>query len=161
MKKLLSILLLSSSLTFANNNSIGLDTLVGATIGVAIGNQIGNGNGRDVAKVAGGLLGATIANNSRTPTYSNNSSGYYNNNAYNNNAYNNNGYERTTTYVNNHYYNDYDRYERHYVYNRPSPQVTIVYQNYDRYYPKHYYKKHHHPHYHGHPKHYKKHYYGR
>ncbi|CAM4034315.1 glycine zipper 2TM domain-containing protein [Arcobacter cloacae] len=157
MKKLLSMLLFSGSLLFANNNSIGLDTLVGATIGVAIGNQIGNGNGRDVAKVAGGLLGAAIANNSRTPSYTNNS-GYYNNNAYNNNAYNNSGYERTTTYVNNnYYYNDYDRY---YAYNRPpSPQVTIVYQNYDRHYPKHYYKKHHHPHHHGHPKHYK--HYGR
>ena len=159
MKKLLSILLFSGSLLFANNNSIGLDTLVGATIGVAIGNQIGDGNGRDVAKVAGGLLGAAIANNSRTPTYSNNNP-YYNN-SYDNGSYNNNGYERTTTYVNNHYYNDYDRA---YIYNRPSPQVTIVYQNYDRYYPKYYYKKHHHyrpPHHHGYPKHYKKHYYGR
>ncbi|CAM3507285.1 MAG: glycine zipper 2TM domain-containing protein [Aliarcobacter sp.] len=151
MKKLLSILLFSGSLLFANNNSIGLDTLVGATIGVAIGNQIGDGNGRDVAKVAGGLLGAAIANNSRTPTYSNNNA-YYNNNSYDN------GYERSTTYVNNHYYNGYDR---SYIYDRPSPQVTIVYQNYDRYYPKHHYKKHYHPNYHGHPKHYKKHYYGR
>lgn len=151
MKKLLSILLFSASLLFANNNSIGLDTLVGATIGVAIGNQIGDGNGRDVAKVAGGLLGAAIANNSRTPTYSNNNA-YYNNNSYDN------GYERSTTYVNNHYYNGYDR---SYIYDRPSPQVTIVYQNYDRYYPKHHYKKHYHPNYHGHPKHYKKHYYGR
>lgn len=151
MKKLLSILLFSGSLLFANNNSIGLDTLVGATIGVAIGNQIGDGNGRDVAKVAGGLLGAAIANNSRTPTYSNNNT-YYNNNSYDN------GYERSTTYVNNHYYNGYDR---SYIYDRPSPQVTIVYQNYDRYYPKHHYKKHYHPNYHGHPKHYKKHYYGR
>lgn len=151
MKKLLSILLFSGSLLFANNNSIGLDTLVGATIGVAIGNQIGDGNGRDVAKVAGGLLGAAIANNSRTPTYSNNNA-YYNNNSYDN------GYERSTTYVNNHYYNGYDR---SYIYDRPSPQVTIVYQNYDRYYPKHHYNKHYHPNYHGHPKHYKKHYYGR
>ncbi|MFY9089071.1 glycine zipper 2TM domain-containing protein [Arcobacter aquimarinus] len=151
MKKLLSILLFSGSLLFANNNSIGLDTLVGATIGVAIGNQIGDGNGRDVAKIAGGLLGAAIANNSRTPTYSNNNA-YYNNNSYDN------GYERSTTYVNNHYYNGYDR---SYIYDRPSPQVTIVYQNYDRYYPKHHYKKHYHPNYHGHPKHYKKHYYGR
>ena len=63
MKKILSILLLSSSLIFADNNSIGLDTVVGATIGVAIGNQIGKGNGKDVARVAGGLLGAAVANN--------------------------------------------------------------------------------------------------
>jgi len=48
-----------------DNNAIGVDTLIGATIGVAIGNQIGKGNGRDVARIAGGLLGATIANNTR------------------------------------------------------------------------------------------------
>lgn len=48
-----------------NRNEIGVDTLVGATIGVAIGNQIGKGNGRDVARVVGGLLGASIANNTR------------------------------------------------------------------------------------------------
>lgn len=52
-----------------NFNGIGLDTIVGATIGVAIGNQIGRGNGRDVARVAGGLLGATIANNTRHERY--------------------------------------------------------------------------------------------
>ena len=72
MKKFLSMILLSSSLVFADNNTIGLDTVVGATIGVAIGNQIGKGNGKDVARVAGGLLGASIANNSRTPSYNNN-----------------------------------------------------------------------------------------
>ena len=128
MKKILATLILSGSLLFADNNSIGLDTLVGATLGVAIGNQIGKGNGKDVARVAGGLLGASIANNSRTPSYSNN---YYDNNSYN--TYNDRGYERTTTYVrNNYYYDDYDRYDRHYVYRRPAPQVTIVYQNYDR-----------------------------
>ena len=77
MKKILSMFLITSSLVFADNNSIGLDTLVGATIGVAIGNQIGRGNGKDVARVAGGLIGAGIANNSRTPSYSSNSN--YNN----------------------------------------------------------------------------------
>jgi uncharacterized protein YcfJ len=46
-----------------DTNSIGVDTLVGAVIGVAIGNQIGGGNGRDVAKVIGGLGGAYAANN--------------------------------------------------------------------------------------------------
>jgi len=48
-----------------DTNSIGVDTLVGAVIGVAIGNQIGGGNGRDVAKVVGGLGGAYTANNMR------------------------------------------------------------------------------------------------
>ena len=95
MKKILAMFLISGSLVFADNNSIGLDTLVGATSGVAIGNQIGGGNGRDVARVAGGLLGAGIANSTRTPSYS---SGY-------DNAYSNNGYERSTTYVRNNYYN--------------------------------------------------------
>lgn len=49
----------------ADTNSIGLDTLVGATIGVVIGNQIGRGNGRDAAKIIGGLVGAGTANNMR------------------------------------------------------------------------------------------------
>lgn len=48
-----------------NDNNIGLDTLIGGTIGVAIGNQIGKGNGRTAAKVVGGILGASIANNMR------------------------------------------------------------------------------------------------
>ncbi len=48
-----------------DTNTIGIDTLLGAVIGVAIGNQIGNGNGRDVAKVVGGLGGAYTANQSR------------------------------------------------------------------------------------------------
>jgi len=52
-----------------NSNNIGLDTLIGATIGVAIGNQIGKGNGRDVAKVAGGILGASYANHNRHNNY--------------------------------------------------------------------------------------------
>lgn len=48
-----------------DTNSIGVDTLVGAVIGVAIGNQIGGGNGRDVARVVGGLGGAKVANDMR------------------------------------------------------------------------------------------------
>ena len=136
MKKILATLILSGSLLFADNNSIGLDTVVGATLGVAIGNQIGKGNGKDVARVAGGLLGASIANNSRTPSY-NNDNVYYDNNSYNN------GYERSTTYVRNNYY--YDNYDRYYVYDRPAPNVTIVYRNYDTYYPKHsHYRGHNH-----------------
>lgn len=46
-----------------DTNSIGIDTLIGATIGVVIGNQIGKGNGRDAARIVGGLGGAYAANN--------------------------------------------------------------------------------------------------
>jgi hypothetical protein len=48
-----------------NTNNIGLDTIVGGTIGVIIGNQIGKGNGRTAAKIVGGLLGASVANHNR------------------------------------------------------------------------------------------------
>ena len=48
-----------------DTNSIGIDTLIGATIGVVIGNQIGKGNGRDAAKIIGGLGGGYIANQHR------------------------------------------------------------------------------------------------
>ncbi len=48
-----------------DTNSIGIDTIIGAALGVAIGNQFNKGKGRDAAKVIGGLLGATVANNQR------------------------------------------------------------------------------------------------
>lgn len=48
-----------------NNNSLGIDTLIGAAAGVALGNQIGKGNGRVAARVVGGLLGAKVANDIR------------------------------------------------------------------------------------------------
>lgn len=48
-----------------DTNSIGVDTLIGAVAGVAIGNQIGHGNGRDAAKIVGGIGGAMVANNLR------------------------------------------------------------------------------------------------
>ena len=138
MKKILSMFLITSSLVFADNNSIGLDTLVGATIGVAIGNQIGRGNGKDVARVAGGLIGAGIANNSRTPSYSSNPN--YNN-SYRDNYYRDDNYERTTTYVRTDRYYDDD-----YYYRRQPAQVTVVYQNYDRFPPppRYYYERHNH-----------------
>ena len=62
-----------------DSNSIGVDTIVGATIGVVIGNQIGKGNGRDAAKIVGGLLGAAVANGTREDRYNNTyqSSGSY------------------------------------------------------------------------------------
>ena len=128
MKKILASLFISGTLVFADN-TIGLDTIVGATLGVAIGNQIGKGNGRDVARVAGGILGAGIANSTRTPSYSN---GY-------DDSYSNVYSRPTTTYVRNNYYNtdNYDRGDRYYIYERrvapPPPPVTIIYQNYDRY----------------------------
>lgn len=48
-----------------DTNSIGVDTLVGAVLGVAVGNQLGRGNGRAAAKVIGGLGGAYTANHMR------------------------------------------------------------------------------------------------
>ncbi len=135
MKKILAMLFISSSMIFANNNSIGLDTIVGATIGVVIGNQIGNGNGKDVARVAGGLLGATIANNSReSRVYRNNDN--YNNNYNNYNSYN--SYERTTTYIRDEPYYD----NRYYYDRRPPSQVVVIYKDYDRRPPYRHYRNH-------------------
>jgi len=52
-----------------DRNSIGLDTIVGMGLGVAVGHQFGKGDGRKVAKVVGALLGAGIANNQRENSY--------------------------------------------------------------------------------------------
>lgn len=60
-----------------NRNSIGLDTLIGGVAGVAIGNQIGGGNGRTVAKVLGGVLGAGAANSLRSNKHSNSQDANY------------------------------------------------------------------------------------
>ncbi|QOG13220.1 glycine zipper 2TM domain-containing protein [Arcobacter sp. FWKO B] len=49
-----------------DTNTIGIDTLIGATLGVVIGNQIGSGSGRDAAKIIGGLGGGYIANQQRS-----------------------------------------------------------------------------------------------
>ncbi len=48
-----------------DRNTIGIDTIIGATLGVVIGNQMGHGNGRDAAKIIGGLSGGYIANQQR------------------------------------------------------------------------------------------------
>lgn len=48
-----------------DSNAIGIDTLIGAGLGVILGNQIGRGNGKSAAKIGGGVLGAVIANNTR------------------------------------------------------------------------------------------------
>ena len=137
MKKILAVLFISSSLLFASNNELGLDTLVGATLGVVVGNQIGKGTGKDVARVAGGLLGASIANGTRD-SRNNNYNDNYNNNNYNSNYRTYDNYERTTTYVRDDYYDD-DRY-----YNRrPAPsQVVVIYKDYDRRPPYRHYKPH-------------------
>ena len=137
MKKILAVLFISSSLVFANNNELGLDTLVGATLGVVVGNQIGKGTGKDVARVAGGLLGASIANGTRD-SRNNNYNDNYNNNNYNSNYRTYDNYERTTTYVRDDYYDD-DRY-----YNRrPAPsQVVVIYKDYDRRPPYRHYRPH-------------------
>ncbi|MEA3289818.1 MAG: glycine zipper 2TM domain-containing protein [Campylobacterota bacterium] len=49
----------------ADTNTLGIDTLIGAGIGLAIGNQIGKGDGRDAAKIIGGFGGAYTANQMR------------------------------------------------------------------------------------------------
>ncbi|MCK4736912.1 MAG: glycine zipper 2TM domain-containing protein [Sulfurimonas sp.] len=48
-----------------DTNSIGIDTLIGAGLGIALGNQIGSGRGKAAAKVGGGLIGAYSANQMR------------------------------------------------------------------------------------------------
>jgi len=48
-----------------NTNSVGLDTIIGGVLGVAVGSQIGRGNGSDVAKVVGGITGMHLANQDR------------------------------------------------------------------------------------------------
>jgi len=53
------------------DDSIGLDTLLGVTGGVVVGNQIGKGNGKVAAKIIGGLLGGVIAHDIRNSQKSN------------------------------------------------------------------------------------------
>ena len=60
---------------YYDSNSIGLDTIIGATTGVVIGNQIGKGNGRTAAKIIGGIVGGAVANNMRDG-YDNYDEGY-------------------------------------------------------------------------------------
>jgi|GEM_PF-427172 len=52
-----------------NTNSIGLDTIIGAGIGLAIGSRVGKGHGREAAKVLGGLGGGYMANQMRINSY--------------------------------------------------------------------------------------------
>ena len=53
----------------ANQNEIGLDTIIGAGLGVVLGNQIGRGNGRTAAKILLGTGGAYTANHMRRGNY--------------------------------------------------------------------------------------------
>ncbi len=98
-------------------NSVGLDTIVGATIGVAIGNQIGKGNGKDVAKVVGGILGATMANNTRN----------YRNNTYNNScdkAYYTTRQEEVLVGYKNYFVYDNQTYTK--ITKRPKRQIRVT-----------------------------------
>ncbi|WP_428023070.1 glycine zipper 2TM domain-containing protein [Arcobacter sp.] len=110
--------------SYKDENSIGVDTIIGATTGVIIGNQIGRGNGKVAAKVIGGLLGATVANGMRNyERVPNNNEKYYyetkRRNICNNNenkvirkdvlkgydnyfTYNGKSYSKFTTYKQNH-----------------------------------------------------------
>ena len=111
MKKVIVSLSLISSMLFADN-SIGLDTVVGGVLGVAVGNQIGKGTGRDVARVVGGLAGAGIANGMREeqPRYiQTNSYSYPSNNSYTTTTrtYSEPVYQETR------YYSKPTSYERH------------------------------------------------
>jgi len=54
------------------DDSLGLDTLIGVTGGVVVGNQIGKGNGRVAAKIIGGLLGGVLAHEIRNKDVSSN-----------------------------------------------------------------------------------------
>src|SRR5262245_18220158 len=45
-----------------SSNHVGA-TLLGSAIGIALGNQVGHGRGKDVARVAGAVIGGAIAHN--------------------------------------------------------------------------------------------------
>ena len=45
------------------NEEADLNTIIGTTIGIAIANQISNEDNLEVARLAGGLMGAALANN--------------------------------------------------------------------------------------------------
>jgi uncharacterized protein YcfJ len=51
-------------LCYKKSDGSGGKTFLGAVVGAAIGNQFGSGNGRKLATVAGGLVGAGIASSS-------------------------------------------------------------------------------------------------
>ena len=57
-----AILLLGSQNTIAQSNE-DIDVLLGAAAGAAIGSTIGDGDGRKIATVVGGLIGANMARN--------------------------------------------------------------------------------------------------
>jgi uncharacterized protein YcfJ len=48
-----------------HDDSLGVDSLIGAAAGAVIGSQVGKGNGRVAAQIVGGLLGAKVAHEVR------------------------------------------------------------------------------------------------
>ena len=60
--------------TVKNGQASTGDTILGAVIGGAIGNQFGNGSGRDAATVLGAIIGADVAN--KKPRHSQQIIGY-------------------------------------------------------------------------------------
>lgn len=130
MKKTIMAIMLSSSLLCASDNSIGLDTIIGGVAGVALGNQIGSGNGRTVAKVAGGLIGAGIANGMRDNDNRNISTRSYNN--YNRNYNDNDDYRPHNDYNSSRYNNYYYDQKRYYSEPRQEYIVVTYYDQYGR-----------------------------
>lgn len=57
-----AILLIGSGSAFAQNSE-DIDVLLGAAAGAAIGSTIGDGDGRKIATVLGGLIGANAMRN--------------------------------------------------------------------------------------------------
>lgn len=115
----------------ANENSIGIDTIIGAASGVIIGNQIGKGNGRTAAKVIGGILGGTVANKMRNYSHVDD---YYGNDDYyyetkQRNICNNDRYQTTHTkrvlkgYKN---YFTYNGKRYHKFTKRPKEQIRVT-----------------------------------
>lgn len=116
------------------DNSLGIDTLIGTAAGTIIGSQIGGGNGRVAAQIVGGLLGAKVAHEIR-----NNYKPDYNSNTYNARYDDNYRYETKTEcydivdkgaqrkvitgYKNYFVYNGREHYK---ITNQPTNQVKVT-----------------------------------
>ena len=64
--KCLGLVVISATLLLGSQNTIAqtqddIDVLLGAAAGAAIGSTIGDGDGRKIATVVGGLIGANMA----------------------------------------------------------------------------------------------------
>ena len=60
----MSVVLLIGSATANAQSNEDIDVLLGAAAGAAIGSTIGDGDGRKIATVVGGLIGANMVRNS-------------------------------------------------------------------------------------------------